>query len=651
MKSRIRATARGVDPWLVLAAAVAAALRFGRLGDFDNQYYTATVASMLTSTRNFLFASFDPGGVVTVDKPPLSFWVQAIPVALWGPSRWAVTLPQAMAGTGAVILLYWAIRRTFGRAAAVAAALVLAVVPASVLIDSRNEPDSLLSFTLLLAAFCVVRAAETGRWWWLVAFALLMGAGFNIKMLVAFIPLPAFLLYYVLAAKRSLRQVAVRAASAIAIVLVVSLSWVTAVGLTPPQHRPYIGSTRDNSIWTLVFEYNGLERFRSFLGPRPRPPGPQTPQVGQPPRQPSGPLGYGPRPPNAQPQAPSPPGPAAGETGLLGLFSDRLASQTGWLLPLALFMLLVSGVPLLPEGVYRRPADLWDLLRASPSASQTVLWGGWLLTAVVVFGLASATTTHPYYLVGLAVPMAAVMGIAYALLWRAFRGGNALAWLLPGALVGAVLYQGIGAQEQAGDWALGVTVMTSSLAVLVMAVAIWRKVTATPLAAAFVALGALAVLLLPAASARAAGGPIAGPRAGAVGRPGPSPVNPEQDRVGVVSGFIRRQGDGGSVFTIGAFAAREAAPFIIAGVPAVAIGGFSGSDPIFTVESFRTMAERGELRYFLVSGQGGPGAPGGPPGGLGTQSILDYVRREWEDVSGAAGLPQGTLYRYFTVEG
>ena len=42
-----------------------------------NQYYTAAVYSMLQSWHTFFFASFDPGGFVTVDKPPLGFWIQA----------------------------------------------------------------------------------------------------------------------------------------------------------------------------------------------------------------------------------------------------------------------------------------------------------------------------------------------------------------------------------------------------------------------------------------------------------------------------------------------------------------------------------------------------------------------------------------------
>lgn len=637
MKSRFVAMIQPMAWWILLALLIGAALRFSRLGDFANQYYTATVVSMLESPHNFLFGSFDPGGVVTVDKPPFSLWLQAVPVALFGPSKWAVALPQAVIGTFAIPLLYLVMRRGLGRVAALAAALVLAVMPASVIIDSGNEPDSLLSLTLLLAVASIIRAVETGRWRWLVAFAVLMGIGFNTKMLVAFVPLPAFLAYYVLASNRPPRQVLIRAAAAVALLLVLSFSWVTLVALTPAQNRPYIGSTRDNSVWTLVFKYNGLDRFTSFIGPRPKSPAPPTLQGGQP---------FG-----SQPQAPPSPTLTPDVVGILSLFTDRLAGQTGWLLPLALFMLLVTAVPLLQERVYARPATLLTLLRNTPAASQTLLWGGWFLTAVAVFGLANATITHPYYLVGLALPLAAVLGMGFVQLWQAFRSGNILSWLLPGTIIGAVAYQAVRAHRLVGDWAMAALLVVAPLAFLGMAVAIARKVTTTPLAIAFVAIGALTALLLPGAATLTAGGPMAGPSASLAGLLTPQRANPEQDMVSLVSSFIRSQGDAGSVFAVGAVNARQAAPFIIAGVPAVAIGGFSGGDPIFSLYSFRAMAERGELRYFLMPGQDGQGVMPGTPGRTPQEGILDYVRRHWEDVSRAAGLPQTTFYRYRASRG
>src|SRR5262245_34288787 len=61
---------------LVGAILVAVALNLRHLDQlsYANAYYAATVRRMLTTWRNFCFASFDPGGFVTVDKPPVGFW-------------------------------------------------------------------------------------------------------------------------------------------------------------------------------------------------------------------------------------------------------------------------------------------------------------------------------------------------------------------------------------------------------------------------------------------------------------------------------------------------------------------------------------------------------------------------------------------------
>ena len=46
------------------------------IGD-ANAYYTAAVKSMLMSWSNFFFVAAEPGGSVTVDKPPLGLWIEA----------------------------------------------------------------------------------------------------------------------------------------------------------------------------------------------------------------------------------------------------------------------------------------------------------------------------------------------------------------------------------------------------------------------------------------------------------------------------------------------------------------------------------------------------------------------------------------------
>ena len=100
MRERVRHTQLLKSPylWLGLVLVLAAALRFSRLGEYHNTYYMATVVSMLQSPSNFLFGSFDPVGIVTVDKPPASFWFQSIFVWLLGVHIWSITLPQVLLG-------------------------------------------------------------------------------------------------------------------------------------------------------------------------------------------------------------------------------------------------------------------------------------------------------------------------------------------------------------------------------------------------------------------------------------------------------------------------------------------------------------------------------------------------------------------------
>ena len=80
-----------------------------------NDYYSAAVRSMSSSWHNFLFASFDPSGVMTVDKPPLALWVQALSVRVFGFHPLSILVPQALMGVASVALVYDLVRRRFGR--------------------------------------------------------------------------------------------------------------------------------------------------------------------------------------------------------------------------------------------------------------------------------------------------------------------------------------------------------------------------------------------------------------------------------------------------------------------------------------------------------------------------------------------------------
>ena len=259
---RVRIGRGGGERWsLTLILLLAALLRLWRVGEhgYGNLYYAAGVRSMLLGGRNLFFGAFDPAGFVSVDKPPVAFWLQAASAWLLGFSGRSLMLPQALGGVVAVAVVYHVTRHAWGPGAALLAALTLAITPIAV--DRVNSTDSLLVLVLVLAAWPALRAVETGRLCPLLTAMALVGVAFNVKMLAAYVVLPAFVLLYLLAAPvpwcRRLGHLAVAGG----VLVIVSLSWSLAVDLTPPSARPYVGDSHNNTEMNLIFGYNGIARL------------------------------------------------------------------------------------------------------------------------------------------------------------------------------------------------------------------------------------------------------------------------------------------------------------------------------------------------------------------------------------------------------
>src|SRR5260370_58004 len=236
-------------------------MNFFQLGQngFANLYYASAIRSMLDSWHNFFFVAFDPGGFVSIDKPPLGFWLQAASAKIFGFTPFSVFLPQALAGVLSVLLLYHLVRKHFGVVAGLLAALALAISPISVLTNRNNTIDSTLVLVMLLGAWAVLRAAERGKLRWLLLCAVFVGLGFNIKMLEAYLVVPAYGLLYLLAAPRRIWIRVAHLALAALLMLTISLSWAVAVDLTPAASRPYVGSSQNNSELSLALGYNGIQ--------------------------------------------------------------------------------------------------------------------------------------------------------------------------------------------------------------------------------------------------------------------------------------------------------------------------------------------------------------------------------------------------------
>ncbi|HST06352.1 MAG TPA: glycosyltransferase family 39 protein, partial [Chloroflexia bacterium] len=364
---------------------------------YGNTYYAVAVQSMLRDWHNFFFAAYDAGGFITVDKPALGLWIQTASAWLFGFNGFSLVLPEVLAGLGTVAIIYHLARKYFGSVAGLTAALAMAITPIAVAIFRSNNLDALLTFALTLAAWAMLRAAETGRLWQLSLAVALVGLGFNIKMLEAFIVLPAFYLLYFLMARVSWPRRILHLTLATAVLAVVSFSWAAIVDLTPAASRPWVGGSQTNSEFDLIFNYNGLGRVTG---------------AGE---------GFGGRGGFGNPFS-------SGTPGITRLFGNDLADQWSWLFPL-----LAIGVV----------AAIWvNRKRLRDSRSRyLLLFGGWFVTNALVFSFAQGIF-HTYYLVLLGPPVAALAGAGISSLWSTFsRGHWSVRLLLPLALVLTGIWQ------------------------------------------------------------------------------------------------------------------------------------------------------------------------------------------------------------------
>src|SRR5438445_10464804 len=258
---------------------LAVALRLWRLDQngYGNEYYTAAVRSMTTSWHNFLYNAFDPAGFISVDKPPVALWIQVASVKLFGFHALSVLIPQALEGVAAVALLYHLIERRFRPVAGLLAALFLALTPVSVAIDRSSNTDSCLVLVLLLAAWALAHAVENGSWPLLWLAKALVRLAFNVKMLAAFVVLPTFALVYFVGAPLGWWRRIGHLAVAGVVLAAVSLSWVLAYDLTPPERRPYAGTSDKNSMLEIVVGPYGMGRFGRALEVRSPETAPVTP--------------------------------------------------------------------------------------------------------------------------------------------------------------------------------------------------------------------------------------------------------------------------------------------------------------------------------------------------------------------------------------
>ena len=547
-----------------------------------NSFYSAAVQAGSANWEAFFFGSSDAANSITVDKPPASLWIMALSVKVFGLSSFSILFPQVVMGVAGVGVLYATVRKSFGVQAGLIAGAVLALTPVAVLMFRFNNPDALLTFLMVLAAWATMKSIEKTSPKWFMIVGVFIGLAFLTKTLQAFLVVPGFALAYLVAARTTLPKRIWHVILGGLAIVVSAGWWVAIVELLPASMRPYIGGSQTNSFLELTFGYNGLGRIT----------GDET-----------GSVGGG--------------GGNWGSTGLGRMFNAEIGGQISWLIPAALI--------LLAAGLYfrgRRPRT--DTRRAA-----YLVWGAWLVVTGLTFSL-MAGIFHAYYTVALAPAVAALVGMGAAEAWE--RRGTAVGAITLAVATAATAVWGFVLLSRSVEWNswLRIVVLAVGLAAalgfLVVTRIHRRAVPVVVGAALFAALLGPAAYSVQTVSTGHSGSIVdAGPTvAGATGGPGggmrggqaPGGTTQGQAPGGTTQGGGTATGGRGGAGGMGgllnaatpstavvsalsanadqytwvaaAIGSQNAAGLQIGTqLPVMAIGGFNGSDPSPTLAEFQ----------------------------------------------------------------
>jgi 4-amino-4-deoxy-L-arabinose transferase-like glycosyltransferase len=610
---------------ITLGAAVLRLLYISRVS--PDPFYDAAVRSMTLSWHNFFFGAFEPGGSVSIDKPPIDLWLQVVSVKLLGFSSTTLKLPEVFAGIASVPLLYAAVRRMWNTTAGLAAAVALAVLPVEVITSRSDTMDAVMMLTLVLALLALVRAAETGRRVWLLAGAAALGLAFNVKLLESLVALPGLAVFAYLGLPGSRVRRVTQIALAGLVYVVVALSWLTATLIAPAHDRPYaIGST-NGSAWNAAFVFNGTDRLG---GKSPEPqftvyqPGHRYPEATQ----------------SERDHIPiTPPSP----TRLL----TRIGPLSGERLGLEVLLALLLGIPALIWGLRRtEDADAEADSNADATAREgrarmsRATAGGlglWLLTGIVLFS--DMARLHPRYVEGFTPAVAAVLGIGIA--WACARpaGGRSadvrLA-ILAGSLAVTVFYAERLLYGLSGAWWAA---LLGALGAIALAVLARFPGSPSPRRTRMAGAGATALTIVSIFAIPLSADVVAiNNHVTDAGYVGALPT--EQQRP--LSSYLRAH-QGSALYELAAESATAIGSLIVQDARPVLVLTSYGGRVFTTIAHLQQLIAEGQVRYAFLNSFCGHVATYNNPA---CSAPVKWVREHGTDVSREAGLDKGgLLYR------
>ncbi|HTJ29310.1 MAG TPA: glycosyltransferase family 39 protein, partial [Acidobacteriaceae bacterium] len=261
-----------VAVWFLILAVFAgvylAALRTPPLLD-DADASHAQAAAYMAETGHLV--TLRVNGIRYLEKPPLPYWIVAGSYKIFGENAFATHLPNALALLGLAWLAWLWSRKAWGDRAALYAGLGTLVCCGPFLYTRFYIPETLLSFLLLLALYCLITGLEseglrTGRYyifWAALALATLT------KGLIAPIFFFAAAIPYLLLSGQWRRWRELKPVTGILLYLVIAAPWHILAGLhNPDQGHPVGNIPTIGNVHGFWYFYFLNEHVFRFLGTR-----------------------------------------------------------------------------------------------------------------------------------------------------------------------------------------------------------------------------------------------------------------------------------------------------------------------------------------------------------------------------------------------
>ncbi len=312
-----------------------------------------------------------------------------------------------------------------------------------------------------------------------------------------------------------------------------------------------------------------------------------------------------------------------------------MSDQIAWLLPLALIGFIVAAV----EEKFKIPFD-------NKKKLSLLLWFTWLLPEFIYFSF-SKSITHTYYLTTMAPSIAALVGIGLTVMWKLFKEGTWKKWILPTAFIinGLVEILILSYNYSTSNGYKIVILITGLLGILFSIILALVNITRsgdnileqgnTKLNKILIGIAFTGILVAPTVWSFT---------------PMFHQMNGSSPSAGLELFSSKQQGYGATTTTDNSKlikfleANRKNEKYLVevpsamtygsdlilkTGEPILTLGGFSGSDPILTVNQFKQLVADGDIRYAMASAgssKGGMGFGGATGSSNSNSAIMTWIK-------------------------